>query len=80
MSITKEDEISQLTFEEAMSKLQAIVGRLEKGEESLESAISIYSYADKLKTHCEKKLSEAKMKVEKIIEVVDGVAITTNLN
>jgi len=35
--------------------------------EKLESAVELFEYGTNLKIHCEKKLNEAKLKVEKIL-------------
>lgn len=64
--------IKNLSFEEAMAHLDTILKKLENGSETLESSISYYEIGDALKKHCEKKLSEAKLKIEKIIEKSDG--------
>jgi len=58
--------VETMGFEEALAELEAIVGRLESGQGTLEDAISAYERGSNLKTHCQKKLEEARMKVEKI--------------
>ena len=55
-----------LTFEQALNELEEIVNSLEKGDISLEDAIRAYERGSILKDQCEKRLKEAKMKVEKI--------------
>ena len=55
-----------LTFEQALNELEDIVNSLEKGDISLEEAIKAYERGSELKDQCEKRLKEAKMKVEKI--------------
>ena len=55
-----------LTFEEALNELEDIVNSLERGEISLEDAIKAFERGTELKNQCEKRLKEAKMKVEKI--------------
>lgn len=68
----KHKSIENMTFEEALSELEAIVKRLDEGKENLESAISSYERASKLKNFCEKKLKEAKFKIEKISKNSEG--------
>ena len=65
-SNAKAGDISSLSFETALKELEDIVRQLEKGESSLEDAISAYERGAKLKEHCERKLGEAKARVEKI--------------
>lgn len=61
-----EKDIKQMNFEEAVNALEEIVNKLENGLISLDDAIKNYTNGTKLKEHCEKKLSEAKLKLEKI--------------
>jgi exodeoxyribonuclease VII small subunit len=63
-------KITEMSFEDALSELEGIVGRLERGDAPLEESISIYERGAKLKAHCEGKLKAAQMKVDKI--VLDG--------
>ncbi len=58
--------VEALSFEEALAELEQIVGRLESGQGSLDDAIKAYERGSDLKKHCQKKLDEARMKVEKI--------------
>lgn len=61
------DEATQeLSFEDALLKLENIVRELESGRIKLDDAVSAYEQAVKLKQFCEKKLQEAQLKIEKI--------------
>ena len=59
-------ELEKLTFEEAMQELEKLVDSLDKGDVSLDEAIAAYDRGSQLKDYCQKKLHEAKMKVETI--------------
>ena len=59
-------ELEKLTFEEAMQELEKLVDSLDKGDVSLDEAIAAYDRGSQLKDYCEKKLQEAKMKVDTI--------------
>ena len=59
-------DISSLSFESSLAELEEIVRKLEQGKSNLEEAISAYERGAALKKHCEKKLSEAKVRIEKI--------------
>ena len=61
-------EEKKMTFESALQELEAIVERLEKGEVSLDDAVVAYERGTELKKHCQERLDEARMKVEKIRE------------
>lgn len=65
-------DIKDLSFEQAMSELEKIVQRLESGQEPLEASIALYERGQALRTHCEGKLSQAQLKVEKITQSSDG--------
>ena len=66
-------EIAALSFEEALAQLQDLVKKLERGDNKLDDAISSYERGALLKQHCEAKLREAQMKVEKIVERANGM-------
>jgi exodeoxyribonuclease VII small subunit len=59
-------DIKELSFEQALKELEAIVDRLEKGNVELEASILIYERGEALKTHCDALLRKAEAKVEKI--------------
>jgi exodeoxyribonuclease VII small subunit len=61
-----------IQFEQALAELENIVKNLESGSTSLEDSISSYERGIALKKHCEKKLQEAQMKIEKININKDG--------
>ncbi len=60
------EKIKELSFEEALEKLEKIVAQLESGQTKLEDAVKVYEEGIQLKKLCEKKLVEAQMKVEKL--------------
>ena len=62
----KNNELEKLTFEEAMHELEKLVDGLDKGDISLDEAIAAYDRGSQLKDYCQKKLQEAKMKIETI--------------
>ena len=69
-----------LTFEQALSELEDIVNSLERGDISLEDAIKAYERGSELKDQCEKRLKEAKMKVEKIqVDKDSGIISKTDI-
>jgi exodeoxyribonuclease VII small subunit len=66
------NDIEAFTFEQAMKELEAIVRRLESGTADLESAIRDYERGKQLQRHCEKKLNDARMKVEAVVKNETG--------
>ena len=68
--------IEKMSFEEALKALEEVVGQLEGGQVPLEQSIALYERGDALKKHCEARLGEAELKVQKIV-AQDGKAAGT---
>ena len=62
-----DDEIAALSFEQALAKLEDIVGKLESGKAELEQSIAMYALGARLKAHCQARLDAAQLQVEKIV-------------
>jgi exodeoxyribonuclease VII small subunit len=71
------DELTELSFEDALKRLEAIVQRLESGNASLDESITLYGEGDRLRGQCEKRLKDAQMRIEKISLGADGVPTGT---
>lgn len=74
------ENIENLSFEEALQKLEEIVRQLESGRIKLDDAVSAYEKAVALKKLCEDKLKSATLKVEKIEISKDGSMTTIPLD
>lgn len=61
------DSHARLSFEEAMRELKLIVDQLEAGNVPLEDSVALYEKGTTLKIFCEKKLKEAKERIDKIV-------------
>lgn len=61
-----------ISFEEALSELEEIVKKIDNGQETLEAAVNSFERGILLKNHCEKKLKEARLKIEKITKLADS--------
>lgn len=59
-------DVSGYTFEKAVAELESIVARLERGDVALDESIAIYERGEALKKHCEKLLTAAENRIEKI--------------
>lgn len=66
-------DIKAMSFEAALKELEEIVQKLERGQGDLEKAIAAYERGVALKAHCEAKLREAQLKVDKITIDLGGV-------
>ena len=65
-----------LSFEDALSELEAIVEKLEGGTVDLDKAIDAYARGMSLKQHCQARLEEARLRVEQIKLPENGGAVT----
>jgi exodeoxyribonuclease VII small subunit len=72
--MTGADEIASLSFEQALAELERIVAELESGKTDLEQSIDAYERGSHLKAHCEAKLKEAQLRVERIVIGPAGAA------
>jgi exodeoxyribonuclease VII small subunit len=72
--------LERMTFEDAMDELEGIVNALDKGDVSLDEAIAAYDRGSVLKDHCEKRLNQAKMKVETIQSEENGELKTDKID
>jgi len=61
-----------MSFEEAIRELEAVVGKLERGDVALDESIALYERGAALRARCEKKLAEAEEKVARITLSADG--------
>lgn len=60
------EDIRQMSFEQALEALERIVEDLERGDVPLDQSIRIYERGEALKSHCDRLLKSAEDKVEKI--------------
>ena len=80
MTESKKEDLSKLSFDEALTQLENIVRELESGKIKLDDAVSAYEKAVALKKHCQDKLNAAALKVEKIEIAEDGTLSTAPLD
>lgn len=67
-----EKPVAEMSFEEAMRALEAVVDQLERGDVELEQSITLYERGAALKAHCDAKLKAAEEKVDAITLDADG--------
>ncbi|MCJ7642412.1 MAG: exodeoxyribonuclease VII small subunit [Desulfobacterales bacterium] len=59
-------------FEDALSKLEKIVGKLEEGDTSLEESLKLFEEGIRLSRLCNQKLDEAERKVQILVKDREG--------
>ncbi|MBE6683882.1 MAG: exodeoxyribonuclease VII small subunit [Ruminococcaceae bacterium] len=70
---------NEMTFEQAMSRLEQIVKALEGGNVPLEDLISLFDEGTKLVKLCTERLDKAEEKV-KLLQMKDGVLTEGDFN
>lgn len=61
-----------IKFEQAMARLETIVGELEKGDLPLDESLKIFEEGISLSKTCLKMLEDAERKVEILVQEKDG--------
>ena len=64
--------MAAVKFEQAMARLEAIVGELEKGDLPLDESLKIFEEGIRLSKNCLKVLEEAEHKVEVLVQDKNG--------
>ncbi|OYZ24179.1 MAG: exodeoxyribonuclease VII small subunit [Bdellovibrio sp. 28-41-41] len=66
-----------MDFEKKLNRLEEIVGKMEKGDVSLEESLKFFEEGVKLSRECNTKLTEAELKVKKLMSIdKDGNPVT----
>ena len=73
----QKDDISQLSFEEAIKELTDIVGKIEQGQIPLQDSLTQYERGMSLIKHCQDILRTAEKRIEKISKADEGSKETT---
>ena len=68
-------EITQMSFEEAFTELEATVIQLERGDLSLEESIVLFERGQALAAHCNVQLDTSELRVRQLLP--DGAGETT---
>ncbi len=79
MSDAPADDVSKLSFEDALAELDQIVRGLEGGALKLDVAIQAFERGVKLRRHCEAALAEVEARVEALVRQPDGALGTRPL-
>ncbi len=73
----KQEKVEQLTFEQALEKLETVVRRLEEGQLGLGESLECYEEGVRHLKHCYRALEETERKIELLAGVdADGNPIT----
>lgn len=64
--------MDELTFEQALSRLEEIVRKMEEGEVTLDRSLTLFEEGVSLSRHCATKLEQAEQRVTKLLRDADG--------
>lgn len=70
--MNQDGKSNEKTFEEAISELEKIVEKLEKGELPLDESIDVFQKGMELSKFCSKRLDEIEKKISILIEKENG--------
>jgi exodeoxyribonuclease VII small subunit len=76
-SVPGADDISGLSFEQALAALEDIVKQLERGDVPLDQSIGLYERGEALRAACQKRLDAAQARIESIETRANGAATGT---
>ncbi|NCO58662.1 MAG: exodeoxyribonuclease VII small subunit [Nitrospirae bacterium CG18_big_fil_WC_8_21_14_2_50_70_55] len=68
------------SFEKSLTRLEAIVARLERGELPLEESLTLYEEGVALVKGCTHRLDEAERRVERLVTSASGEETTVPLD
>ena len=69
---SKEAKDPVLSYEEAVSRLEGIVRRLEAGDLGLEDSLKLFGEGVELSRHCTRMLDEAEKRIDRLVQSPDG--------
>ena len=71
--MTDDMEVNEMSFEQSIDALEALVKRLEDGGIDLDESLRIYEQAVALRDHCRSILEDGERRIRKIMESADGI-------
>lgn len=71
----KSEDVSEMTFEESLAKLNEYVKQLEEGNLDLDKSMEIYQKAIVVRDRCKQILDENDRKIQKLMETADSMKI-----
>ena len=73
--MAKETAIKDLSYEKAFNEMTAIVAQLEENNQSLDESVKLFERGQALAEHCAELLDKAELKVQKLTEDDELVAL-----
>ncbi|HET7676667.1 MAG TPA: exodeoxyribonuclease VII small subunit [Candidatus Limnocylindrales bacterium] len=73
-------DVAAMAFDAALGELQQVVARLESGNLPLEESIALYERGVALHDHCARLLSDAELRVQRLVQQAGGALRTIDLS
>ncbi len=70
-----EEEVTKLSYEQALNELEKVVATLESGSAPLDKSIELYTLGSILKNHCQKQLDSAEEKISLLLQKSDDKSV-----
>ncbi len=80
LATTERQRIAALPFDRALAEFKAVVEKLEAGNLPLEESIALFERGVLLQTRCERLLSEAEVRFQRLVESAGGQLRTIDLS
>ena len=74
------DQLAAMPFDLALAELQSVVARLESGGLPLEESITLYERGVALHDHCAHLLTDADLRVQRLVEGAGGTLRAIDLD
>lgn len=71
-NVASAQDVSQLPFEEALRRLEAILAEMESGDLPLETLLTKYEEGVKLVEVCQARLAAAELRIQQLEKTVSG--------
>lgn len=65
--------LSELSFEQALTRLQDIVAQLEGGALTLEATVTMFREGSELASHCQQMIADAELRITTLAGSAEGV-------
>jgi len=72
-------EIGELSFEDALARLEQIVRQMEQGDVPLEQSLGLFEEGVRLSRHCAARLDEAEKRIAVLSEGEDGAVTAADM-
>ena len=73
------ESLDQVTFEQALQRLEEIVRKMEHGDVELEQSLALFEEGIALSRHCAVRLNEADERIAVLMKKADGVVAEVDM-